>query len=85
MVKNLPAMQETPESERSPREGNGYPLQYSCLENYMDSGAWWAIVHGVANSQTQLSNSLLSLPPNKHGNMDPGIQKQTNKQTKKAK
>ena len=45
-----------PESGRSPREGNGYPLQYSCLENSMDRGAWWATVHGVAKSQTQLSN-----------------------------
>ena len=37
-------------------EGNGTPLQYSCLENPMDGGAWWAIVHGVAKSQTWLSN-----------------------------
>ena len=37
-------------------EGNGNPLQYSCLENPMDGGAWWAAVHGVAKSQTQLSN-----------------------------
>ena len=37
-------------------EGNGNPLQYSCLENPMDGGAWWAIVHGVAKSRTQLSN-----------------------------
>ena len=36
-------------------EGNGTPLQYSCLENPMDGGAWWAAVHGVANSRTQLS------------------------------
>ena len=33
-------------------EGNGYPLQYSCLENSMDRGAWWAIVHGVTKNQT---------------------------------
>ena len=33
-------------------EGNGNPLQYSCLENPMDGGAWWAAVHGVAKSQT---------------------------------
>ena len=39
---------------RSPGEGNGYPLQYSCLENSMDKGAWWATVHGVAKSRTQL-------------------------------
>ena len=36
------------------REGNGTPLQYSCLENPMDRGAWWAAVYGVAQSQTQL-------------------------------
>ena len=35
-------------------EGNGTPLQYSCLENPMDGGAWWAAVHGVAQSQTRL-------------------------------
>ena len=38
------------------REGNGTPLQYSCLENPMDGGAWWAAVHGVAKSRTRLSN-----------------------------
>ena len=37
-------------------EGNGTPLQYSCLENCMDGGAWWAAVHGVAKSQTRLSD-----------------------------
>ena len=42
--------------ERSLGEGNGYPLQYSCLENPMDRGTWWAKVHGVANSWTQMSN-----------------------------
>ena len=41
-----------PGSGRSPGEGNGNPLQYSCLENPMDRGAWWAIVHGVAKSWT---------------------------------
>ena len=39
---------------RSPGEGNNNPLQYSCLENPMDRGAWWAIVHRVAKSQRQL-------------------------------
>jgi len=37
-------------------EGNGTPLQYSCLENPMDGGAWWAAVHGVAKSPTRLSD-----------------------------
>ena len=37
---------------RSPGEGNGYPFQYSCLENFMDRGAWWAAVQGVAKSWT---------------------------------
>ena len=41
---------------RSLGEANGYPLQYSCLENLMDTGAWWAIVHGVTKSWTRLSN-----------------------------
>ena len=41
-----------PGSGGFPGEGNGYPLQYSCLENPMNKGVWWAIVHGVANSQT---------------------------------
>ena len=43
-----------PGSGRFPGEGNGDPLQYSCMGNLMDSGAWWATVHGVAKSQTQL-------------------------------
>ena len=41
---------------RSPGEGNGNPLQYSCLENPMDGGAWWATVHRVAKSWTRLSD-----------------------------
>ena len=41
---------------RSPGEGNGNPLQYSCLENSMDREAWWATVHGATDSWTQLSN-----------------------------
>ena len=48
-----------PGSGRSSGEGNGNPLQYSCLENPMDRGVWWATVHGVAKSQTRLSNSTL--------------------------
>ena len=47
MVNNLPPVQKT-------REGNGNPLQYSCLDNLMDRGAWQATVHGVAKSQTRL-------------------------------
>ena len=56
MIKNLPIMQETrgfiPGWGRSPGEGNGYPLQYSCLGNSMDRGAWRATVHGVGKSRT---------------------------------
>ena len=43
-------------SGRSPGEGNGNTLQYSCLEDSMDRGAWWAIVHGLTKSQTWLSD-----------------------------
>ena len=43
---------------RSPGEGTGNPLQYSCLENPMDRGAWWATVHGVTKSRTQLSDFI---------------------------
>ena len=53
MVKNLPVVQETqglPGSGRSPGEGNGNPLQYSCLENPMNRGAQWATVCGVTKS-----------------------------------
>ena len=60
VVKNLPAnardMSLIPGSGRSPGEGNGNPLQYSCLGNLMDRGAWWATVHRVGKSQIQLSN-----------------------------
>ena len=45
-----------PGSGRSPGEGNGNPLQYSCLENPMDGGAWWATVHRVVKSRTRLSD-----------------------------
>ena len=43
-------------SGRSPEEGNGNQLQYSCLENPMDGGIWWATAHGVTKSRTQLSD-----------------------------
>ena len=60
MVKNLPAVQESQVQflgqEDSPREGNGNPLQYSCLEKPVDRAAWRATVHGVAKNRTQLSN-----------------------------
>ena len=59
MVKNPPANAGEagwiPGSERSSGEGNGNLLQYSCLGNPMDAGAWWATVHGVTKSRTQLS------------------------------
>ena len=45
-----------PGSGRSPGEGNGNPLQYSCLKNSIDGGAWWATVHGVTKSWTPMSN-----------------------------
>ena len=47
---------------KSPGEGNGYPLQYSCLENPMDRGEWQATVHGVAKSQTQLNTHACLCP-----------------------
>ena len=60
MVKNLLVnagnMDLIPGLERSPGEGNGNPLQYSCLGNPMDKGAWQATFHGVPKSQTQLNN-----------------------------
>ena len=47
---------------RSPGEGNGNPLQYFCLENPMDRGDWWPTVHGVAKSQTRLSDYISFFP-----------------------
>ena len=62
-------MQETwvliPGSGRSPRKGNGYPLQYSCLENPMDRGAWQATMYGVA----RVGHNLVTKPP-PPGNFD---------------
>ena len=49
-----------PGSGRSPGEGNGNPLQYSCLENPMDGRAWWATVHRVTKSRTRLNDLTLS-------------------------
>ena len=60
VVKNPPAkpgdLGSIPGLRRSPGGGNGSPLEYSCLENAMDRGAWWATVHGVSESQRGLSN-----------------------------
>ena len=64
MVKNLPANAgdrgSIPDPGRSPGEGNGNPLQYSCLEKSMDREAWQAAVYGVAKSWTRLSDFTLS-------------------------
>ena len=64
MVKNLPAMQEMQGLiswlGRSPGEGYGYPLQYSCLENPINRGAWWAIMQGVAESD--MTKRLYTFP-----------------------
>ena len=55
---------------RSPGEGNGYPLQYSCLENSMDRGAWWATVHGVTKRvRYDLGAKLLSIALEKELNI----------------
>ena len=60
MVKNLPVTAEDvgliPGPGKSPGVGNGNPFQYSCLENFMERGACWATVHGVAEGWTRLSN-----------------------------
>ena len=63
MIKNLPAnagdtgkLGLIPGLGRSPGAGNGNPLQYSCLENSVNRGTWWATVHEVAKSQKQLSD-----------------------------
>ena len=76
VIKNPPAnardMGSIPGSGRSPGEGNGNPLQYSCLRNRMDRGVWWATVHGVAkdldtiewlnNNKTTALNNIEELP-----------------------
>ena len=64
MVRNLPAnsgdVVSIPGLRRSPGEGNGYPLHYSCLKNSMDRGAWRATVHGVPKSQTMIKRLTFS-------------------------
>ena len=69
VIKNLPAnvgdirdVGLIPGSGKSPGEGNGNPLQYSCLENPMDRGAWRATVHSIIRSQTQLKQLSTDLP-----------------------
>ena len=63
VVKNLPAnagdVGSIPGSGRSPGEGNGNPIQYSCLGNPMDRGVWCTTVHGLQNSWTQLSDQAI--------------------------
>ena len=58
LVKNLSSVQEIQVrslgQKDAPGEGKGYPLLYSCLENSMDRGAWWAVVHSIAKSRTRL-------------------------------
>ena len=67
-VYNAGDLGSSPGLGRSPGEGNGNPLQYYCLENPMDRGAWWATIHGVAESWTQLStiahSTIFILVPN---------------------
>jgi len=60
---NVGDLDSIPGLGRSPGEGNGNPLQYSCLENPKDGGVWWATVHGAAKSQTRLSDLILTFLP----------------------
>ena len=70
MVKNLPAnagdLGSIPGLERSPGKGNGNPLQYSCLENSMDRGAWWATVHGVTEQSDTIDRLSNNNPDENH-------------------
>ena len=73
MVKKLPAMQETQIGSLGRKDSlgkrNSNPLQYSCLENSTDRGAWWATVHRMAKSQTQLKQ----LNTHKHERLELGL------------
>ena len=62
-----------PGSERSPGEGHGDPLQYSCLENSMDRGAWRATVHGITDSWTRLTDTHTHTHTHTHGLVSPLI------------
>ena len=61
-----------PGSGRSPAGGYGNPLQYSCLENPMDRGAWWTTVHGITKSQTQLKQLSTHTHTHTHARTVPG-------------
>ena len=54
---NMGHLDSIPGLGRPPGEGNGYVLQYSCLKNSIDREAWWAMIHGVTKSQTQVSDT----------------------------
>ena len=58
---NVGGLGSIPESGRSPGEKNSCPLQYSCLENFMDRGAWWATVYGVANTVLGMQQALINM------------------------
>ena len=74
MVKNPPANAgDTREKVLIPGEGTGNPPQYSCLENYMDRGAWRATVHGVTKSRTRLSNWAHTYTINKDDHIAQGF------------
>ena len=77
VVKNLPVnagdLSSVPGSGRSPGEGNGNPLQCSCLENPRDGGAWWATVHGAAQSRTRLKRLSSSSSSNSNSISQMGL------------
>ena len=85
-IKNPPAngrdMGSVPGWERSSGEGNGNPLQYPCLENPMDRGAWWTTVHGVTKSWTRLKQLSVHTHIHTHTHVS-HIQRQRERSTKK--